>query len=493
MNYLTRPVFFFQIDWSGAVERSLTFDLRQTTLGFGADYFVPTMEFTATGWDFSLYHKCGADILAFESFADALTGRLQGFWLPCPLRAAVFTAAISTTQFKIVAESLSDTWNARPDTHLFFTFADGSQAAGQIQGVVDNGDGTETVTMTAALPQAPAAGTVLQRLHYVRFASDTEEIDYDEESAGAMKLTVIELPLEYTDAETGLQPIYLYNFRMKAPANTSWHYTSFAAPVVNKGNVYAAWPMTHGAIKQTVDGNSNQVEVTAKPDDTHPLSLYAGIPPGCVLWVDIYRCYLGASDTTKTIFSGFVTEVQDDGDKYTAKCDTRIAWLKTKLPRFYIGTQCNWTLYDQNTCKVGRALFETTVTITAIEAGELPVIRCTFNFGFQLANWQTVNWFQGGTFEIGIGLNYELRSIVASEWDGTDGVLRLTLNAPLTRNGVGAQPQIAAGCDHTPDGVNGCTAKFNNFKNFGGFVAVPDQNLSLKGLNTTAAQGNKKI
>src|SRR5581483_2481683 len=103
--------------------------------------------------------------LAFEDFCDALIGRLNGFWLPCPTQAARFSAGISTSQFKIVAEGLAETWQARPDQNLIFTFADGTQAAGLIQGVVDNGDGTETVTLTAALAQAPAAGTNIQRLH----------------------------------------------------------------------------------------------------------------------------------------------------------------------------------------------------------------------------------------------------------------------------------------------------------------------------------------
>lgn len=495
-TYLNSPIFPLSIDWDNAAQRSVTLDLRSVGLGFGAEYFTPTADYTVTGWEFSLCHKDGSDLLAFEAFADSLTGRLNGFWLPCPLQAAVFAAGVSTTQFNIIAEGLTDTWNSRPDQHLLFTFPDGTQAAAQVSDVTATGH-TELLTVAAPLPQVPPAGTVITRLHYVRFADDSEQLDFLSEGAATTRLSVVELPLEYTNAATGLQPIYLYHFWMKAPVSTDWYYTSFAAPVVSNGKIYAPWPMTHGEIKQTTDGNSNPVDITAKPGGppqgaSHPFSLLAGVPPGKVLWCDILLCCLPTPDTAKKIFSGFVSNVEDDGVKFTAHCDTRLAWLKTKLPRFYVGTLCNWTLFDPNTCQVTRAYFETTVTVTNISPDELPVLRCTFNFGFQQNKWQEDNWFQGGTLEAGAGVNYELRSIVASQWNDQGNVLELTLNAPLIRNGVGSELQITAGCDHTSDGPNGCIPKFNNFANFGAFVDVPDKNLSLQGLNSSVSQGNKK-
>jgi hypothetical protein len=492
MNYLNSPICPFAIDWDDAVQRSITLDLRSTALGFGAEYFTPTADYTVNGWEFSLCHKDGNDLLAFESFADSLTGRLNGFWLPCPLQTAVFADGISTTQFNIVGEGLADTWNSRPDQHLLFTFPDSTQAAAQVTGVTATGQ-TEQVTLATPLPQVPPPGTVITRLHYVRFADDSEQLDFLAEGVATMKLSVVELPLEYTNAATGLQPIYLYHFWMEAPVATDWYFTSFAAPVVSNGKVYRPWPMSHGEIKQTTDGNSNPVDITAKPDPTHPFSLLAGVPPGKVLWCDISLCCLPNPDAAKKIFSGFASSVVDDGIKYTAHCDTRLAWLKTKLPRFYVGTLCNWTLFDPNTCQVTRAYFETTVTLTGfIDGSGSPGLQCTFNFGFQQNNWQAQNWFQGGTLEAGAGLNYELRSIVASSWDNVANVLELTLNAPLIRNTVGSELQITAGCDHTSGGPNGCIVKFNNFPNFGGFVDVPDQNLSLQGLNSSVSQGNKK-
>jgi len=68
--------------------------------------------------------------------------------------------------------------------------------------------------------------------------------------------------------------------------------------------------------------------------------------------------------------------------------------------------------------------------------------------------------------------------------------LLLTLNAPLNFAPIGRTwIQIVSGCDHLSAT---CQHKFNNFQNFGGFVAAPDRNLSLKGLNTSVPQRNKK-
>ncbi len=249
--------------------------------------------------------------------------------------------------------------------------------------------------------------------------------------------------------------------------------------------------MSNKLLKHPSDGNSNQFDIEAKSDPTHPLSILANVPPGRPLWIDVYLCYYGTPNNATKIFSGFVSSVQDDGIQFTAKCDTRLAWLKTKAPKFLLGSTCNWNLYDVNTCKVQRAMFETTVTLVGFGYGFLPTITCTFNFAFQLANWKTSDWFTGGILETGLGVQYELRSIIFSQWIG--GQLQLTLNKPLKFAVAGAEIQITAGCDHTADGPNGCKLKFNNFVNFGGFVAIPQRNLSLQAIQTTVAQGGKKI
>ena len=246
--------------------------------------------------------------------------------------------------------------------------------------------------------------------------------------------------------------------------------------------------MKHGPIKHTVDGNSNQVDITAQPDPSHPFSLLAGIPPGRSVWVTILVCYINAPDVSTVLWAGYITNVEDAGVTYIAHCDTRNRWLKSKTPRFYIGSICNNTLFEAHTCKVLRAVNETTVKFVAAVAGQMPVIQVTFTMPFRLADYQEENWFATGFIEGGIGTNYEIRSILASHWDGA--YLNLTLNTPFLHVAPGDPLQCVTGCDLES---TTCDQKFDNLLNFGGFVDVPDANLSLEGVNTTTAQGNKKI
>jgi uncharacterized phage protein (TIGR02218 family) len=491
MIYLGRTVFPFTINWAQAINRQVQFDLREESIGFGAEYFTPTKLYAVTAWDFSIKLKSGADFLAWDTFADSLFGRLSGFWLPCPLQAGTFLSGISTTQFKIKWEDLSTTWNNRPDQHLLITFGGASYAA-QIQNVVDNGDGTETITLTGAtaLPIAPTAGAVLSRLHYVRFADDNESFALTSPTLATVKLSVVELPLEYTAAAAGLQPIYLYHFNMRAPVSADWYYTSFAASVASSGKLYVNYPITHGAIKLTNDGNSNQLDIMAQPNQNVPLSLLFGLPPGAALWVDVSVCYLATPDAQTLLWRGYVSTVEDDGQKQTAHCDTRLRWLKTKVPRYFVGTTCNNHLYDPQTCKAKAALFSAQGIFHSAVPGQSPVIKVLLTAPFNLPQYESADWFAQGAVEAGIGVTYEVRSIIHSSFDGT--YLTLTLNAPFLLNapGPGLGLEVTTGCDHQPQT---CANKFNNFVNFAGFVDVPDDNLSLEGLNTTSAQGNKKI
>lgn len=487
MNYLTRPIFPLKPNWAEAVMRQITYDLRETDIGFGAAYFTPLATYTVNAFDFTLLLNGAADVLAFEDFCDTQLGRLNGFWLASPQSAAQFAAGVSTTQFDIMAEDLNASWDSRPDQHLLLTFPDGSQYAAKMSAVIDNGDGTERITLSAAIASTPPAGTILQRLHFVRFASDTEEISWFAENVGRIQLTVIELPQEYANAATGQQPVYLYDIHAAAPVGMHWRYTSFAAPVVSSNELFAVWPMTHGEITSTSDAQDNPVSIEARPDDSHPFSLLAGIPPGKVIWIDIYAVELTDVDTRLKLFSGYISTVNDDGLKYTAKCESRMAWLRTKLPRFFIGSACNHVLFDPATCKLKRALWETTVTFDSIADATKPwAIRVTFNFPFNLDKYKTDDWFVGGLVESGLGVNYEIRSVTKSHWNGAQ--LEISLNAPFRHAAIADQLQLVSGCPHTADA---CKA-FGNFDNFGGFVAVPDRNLALKGLNTSVSAGNKK-
>ena len=490
MTYLSRPVFLFRPNWADAVSRSVTFDLRATGLGFGAEYFSPTQTYTVNGWKFSLLLQSAGEIAAFDAFTAALAGRLTGFWLPIPFAAARILSGADTTHFTIAGQQLAVYWDDRPDVHLFFTFADGTQSAAAIDEVVDNEDGTETVTLATTLSQVTTTSTIVERLHYVRLADDVESGEFLAEGIQARDVDVMELPLEYAQAETGLRPIYLYDFWADAPIGLHWRYTSFAAPVVSNGQIFANWPITHGEIKETTDGHDNELSIESKPDPSHPFSLFFPIPLGKPLRVRISLASYAAPDTVTNLYVGRIVKVSDQGSKYVATAQTVLSRLKLKVPRSLIGPNCPYVLYDQQTCRVGRAWFETMLNYVEQTAAQPPVLKCTFALEINKARNQAEDFFKWGLVEGGMGSKYEIRSILASHWNSGTSQLELTLNYPFTRLAPGDQLQCAAGCDHLLQGD--CTNKFDNAANNASFTQIPDTNLSINALNTSNSQGGKK-
>jgi hypothetical protein len=192
------------------------------------------------------------------------------------------------------------------------------------------------------------------------------------------------------------------------------------------------------------------------------------------------------------LFSGRVTNVEDQGTVYEGTCESRLGFLKRKIPRYMKGQNCQNVLFDQATCKVPRAFFETTVNIVSIDNVDLPsTVVCTFAFPEFGDKYKTADYLANGLFESGLGLNYEARSILASSWDAGAGQLTLTLNLPLNKTVAGAQAQIVAGCNHQYADANGCT-KFDNQQNFNGFIAIPPRNPTLKAINANSVAGGGK-
>lgn len=487
MNYLGQPIFPFTPNWRDAVSRAIQFELRPEDVGFGLEYFTPTQSWTVNQWQFNVELPKATDLTAFRTFIAGRLGPLKGFWLPIPVAAAQITAGASTSVCSVAAQSLSTFWQDRPDTSLLFTFADGSQAAAQIQSVVPAG-ATETVTLTAPLPQVPNAGTQIQKLQFVRLAADKEKAKFVTEGYQIRSVTVIELPTEYAAPLVGLRPIYLYHFFGQPPVNTHWRYTSFAAPVASAGQLYTNFPIDFADLEDTCDGTASDLKLTAKPDVTAPFGLFLPVPFSATLFVEVFAVDYTDPDTQTLLFTGRVVNVEDGGSKLTLTNESRLGYLKRKILRALKGSTCSNIFCDQKTCKVARAPLETTVNLVTINADYPPTVICTFAFAAFADKFKPDNFLRMGLFESGIGVNYEARTILASSWDAGAGQLTLTLNLPLQKAQAGGQAEITAGCDHQAVTCQG----FNNYENIFLFPTIPPRNPTLKAVNANqVSQGGK--
>jgi uncharacterized phage protein (TIGR02218 family) len=485
MTYLTRPVFEFPIDWGNAKNKSFDYDLAEVSLGFGASYFTALQSGTIQGYRADVYLATPTEIDAFDDFFDALTGRVQGFWFPAPFLACQVTGGDDATHFFILDQNLRDTFAENPDVHLWITSPGLAPRTAKITAVAASTGGRERVTVNSAVT-VTAADTVW-RLHYVRLAADVEQGDFAKEGCQSRELRVVELPNEYTVYETGETKIYLYHFHCPEPMNWHWRYTSFAASVVSGNKLFTKFEMEHGQLKRT--GKLDEtLDITAKDDNSHPFSLFLPLPFSRTLSVDVYEATLADVETVTKIFSGQVRKVDDDGDRYVGRCDSWTTILARKFPRMLIAETCNYHVFDTRTCKAGRLRYETVAEVLSVQVDPPQlVVELSFPLGTRFDDWISEGYFAGGFLEVGTGNTFAVRTILTSV-ESDPGELTIKLNAPVAV-AVGQRITLIAGCDGAAET---CKTKFDNFVNFGGFVAVPEKNLTMTAIDAVTSQGGKK-
>lgn len=489
MNYLGRPVFEFEIDWSHPVSKQFSYDLRDIALGFGAEIFLPLQANVVQGYTASLVLESSALIAECDAFFAALTGRLQGFWLPAPFMALRIVGAVSATQFDIADQNLRATLADHPDVYLWLTRPGLTARPCKVSAVALQSPGIERVTLTAALAIAPTPDDTAWRLHYVRLANDQETADFIGEGLQRRDLRVIELPAEYEAYETGTQPVYLYHFWTEEPMNWHWRYTSFAADVVSGNELFTRFAMTHGAIRKSVKLDNETLELEAAFDENHPLALFLPLPFASPLKIEVLECDYGTPDATRSLFVGRVRSVPDNGDKLAATCDAWAGVLARKFPCMQIGPECNWQVFDRN-CGLERWKFETIGEVVSLnDAVYPPTATLQLIAGAtQVADWLTDGWFAGGFLETGSGLDWQIRTLLTSTGDAPNTRVTIELNNRLSAT-IGQRVQLIPGCDGK---AATCRSKFDNYVNFGGFPAIPERNLSLTAVESTASAGGKK-
>jgi uncharacterized phage protein (TIGR02218 family) len=481
MTFNGREVFLFRSNWARAPIASFQYDLRELNIGFGLRRFGQTAEHVVNGWELRVTLRGETEIVAWEAFLDSLLGRLNGFWLPSRLRAARIIAGVSATQFDIEGQNLATRWQDGASPYLWFErAADSAGQCAQISNVTDNGNGTERVTLTAPLPTPVDETWSCHRLLYVRLAADLEQAESIGVNQEQCTLRVVELPLEYTAIETGQQPVYLYHFWADYGGTTvHWRLTSFQRNITSHGNLFTSSPITHGALRKTLRGQSEEVELRATYEAGQPLAEFFPVVLARPLWVEILEAPYANPDAATVLFTGKVGAPRKQGMEITARARSLLDALTRQLPAMLIGPRCNYQLFEPNTCRVNPLAHENTVTLQSLNANQV-VVSGTFAS-------QDDNYFALGHIITGTGAHLEVRDVLQSTYSA--GVHTLWLAAPL-RHAVPAQAaRLYPGCGKTPDV---CRDKFANFVNYGGHPSVPVLSLNVRAMPPDTANGNKK-
>lgn len=480
-TYLSRPIFTTSINWTDGASQRLSYDLRELSIGFGAEVFAPLQSHVVHGFEFSVQLNTEAEILELENFFAALHGRLHGFWLPAPTEAVDIVSGISATQFDIAGQGFADTWDEHPAVHLWFTTVAGVSAAAKILSVADNGNGTERVTLESALPFTPDETTMVSRLHYVRLTDDEENADFLAEWFEQRSLQVLELPTEYAEAETGEQPVYLYHIWIETSPAQHWYYTSFASDIISNGDTYLAKPITHGSVQANIEGSAEKFSIDAVHEADHPLLFGFPFPPPRPIHLQVSEATYAAPDDATILFTGQVEKVTRSGKKIKARCVSILDLDTQRLPDALIGPRCAYQVYDVN-CGVSKTFKQRAATISSIISERVILVTHPTNFNSVDANHYVFGWI-----ETGMGDELEIRSILADI--ATSATQRtLTLDLPLQFAEVSDAITLIPGCDGK---WTTCKTKFGN-DNFMGQPFVPAKNPTLAAVEQPVSQGGKK-
>lgn len=262
---------------------------------------------------------------------------------------------------------------------------------------------------------------------------------------------------DYDDKETSIDdgaPYELYQF---IGTYRSYYMTNDLVDHVYEGRTYVS---TNGLKRSSIKAGTHEesnIDMTVElPIAEQIVRDYAFQTTPPALELIIHRFQRDAA-TSVIYWRGPVVSIVVANKRATLRVpSTFSAILQGNIPSVYVQPPCNHVLFDEM-CGVSRVANSVDTNIVSVVGKEVTVASTgAFPAG----------WFVGG--EVVVPSRNERRMVIAQA--GTV----LTVNYEFARLLPGEAVQIAAGCDHSYTGVNGCP-KFNNKPRFGGCPFVPGE------------------
>jgi uncharacterized phage protein (TIGR02218 family) len=279
------------------------------------------------------------------------------------------------------------------------------------------------------------------------------------------------------------KPDEFYDIAIGDPATTTYYIASANRDLLVGSQIYTAIPVARSEIRQSGIGSPKELVLSLPV--THALVqryLLQGIPPR-VITVTAYRRQL-TSNETETIWTGRITSMSIDGRVAKFRVPSRFTETALRvLPNISSGRMCPHVLYDDS-CKVSRVgsspggvAHVVTTTVLYVSGRDVRVDLVTTD--------RNGAWAVGGEL---VHTPTGERMTIHDQTDASPGissVATLTMQLQIPGMAVGDSVDVYAGCDHSISGTNGCSTKFGNRQNFGGFNRMPRTNVhTFKGKGT---------
>jgi hypothetical protein len=321
-----------------------------------------------------------------------------------------------------------------------------------------------------------------------RFASDALTLDYLSPDLATVKIDVVQVPWELAGVE-GEQPeqpprAYLYRYTYRLPAPQVYRVTNWPRPLARTADgTYAPAPMLHREISDTLDLRNNKTTVDSFHFAGNPLTLWQPNRIEAPLTLEIFAAESWPidPDLAVLIFTGDVKRPHRDSRKLEAPVVFLAGLLERELPRVRVGPTCNTEIFSR-LCGLDPAAYRKTGTLTAADPAATVLTVTT-------AAADAENTFALGTIEIGAGLAWEKRHILASE--PIVGGQLITVDWPVRQAPAGQAVTFIRGCDRTGATCRTLGAAGSWKDRFRGHEHVPSYNLSLPTMKAPGSTGKK--
>lgn len=323
----------------------------------------------------------------------------------------------------------------------------------------------------------------------IRFGADRMRLRYLDPQTTDGTLRFLQVPWEISppEGEQAQQPAtaWLYKFTYKIPGSPIIdRYTSYEKPLTNADGTYNPGPFEHRAIRRGIDLDVEPVTIVSHVFTGNPLMRFLPFKFEAALKVEIYEVDPADPSTTTALkFKGEILTAKPRGKRIEAQAVTLGGRLESQVPAFLIQPDCNYIVYEPNTCKVAKAGFEFLGTLVSVTGSDVTIDVTANPPTHDLVD----DYFANGWIEKGAGAAYERRPIVRSV-KITASQQKITVRMPFDSLPGGAAFKWWPGCDGQP---STCKNRFNNFINFGGHPHVPQENPSLPTRDIASQTGKK--
>jgi len=232
----------------------------------------------------------------------------------------------------------------------------------------------------------------------------------------------------------------------------TYRYTSYNEDVIIAGETFQKAPIQRSEFELNIVEGIVKVNIQA-PISTLFVQYIAGMPfmPTQVV---IKRYF--ADDTTQCalVFNGEIISVTIDKSMANAECVSSMAELNRKIPRVFIQSLCNNSLYGP-TCFVDKDLFSVDTLNTLIVNGDDRSVLSSARIGLR----------PSGFYSLGMTLYHGEFRYITEHYHET-----IVLHFPYLNLKSGDSITVSAGCDKDPET---CRDKFHNLENFVGMPYIP--------------------